>query len=108
MHVCRHIQLLSKQSHGQISVYEAITGHYAIGNHPKVQPQKLSTQRFCIYENPKGDVWSTQSSEILNDKLKLHLAKFRYKTETITPGLWWHQTRPLQFSLVVHDFGVKY
>ena len=25
-----------------------------------------------------------------------------------TPGLWKHKTRPVQFSLVVDDFGVKY
>ena len=25
-----------------------------------------------------------------------------------TPGLWRHVTKPVQFSLVVDDFGVKY
>jgi hypothetical protein len=25
-----------------------------------------------------------------------------------TPGLWKHQTRPIRFTLVVDDFGVKY
>ena len=25
-----------------------------------------------------------------------------------TPGLWRHVTRPVQFTLVVDDFGVKY
>ena len=24
------------------------------------------------------------------------------------PGLWFHEWRPIQFSLVVDDFGVKY
>ena len=49
-----------------------------------------------------------QSGKISNDKLKLHLAKFLYKPAPITPGLWGHQTCTLQFSLVVHDFGIKY
>ena len=26
----------------------------------------------------------------------------------MVPGLWAHKTRPIQFSLVVDDFGVKY
>ena len=26
----------------------------------------------------------------------------------ITPGLWKHVNRPIQFSFVVDDFGVKY
>ena len=49
-----------------------------------------------------------QSGKIANDKLKLHVYKFWYEQSPITPGLWWHQTRPLQFSLVVDDFGMKY
>ena len=49
-----------------------------------------------------------QAGKIANDKLKLHLAKFGYEPAPITLGLWRHQTRPLQFSLVVDDFGIKY
>ena len=49
-----------------------------------------------------------QSGKISNDKLKLHLENFGHKPETITPGLWRHQKRPLQFSRVVDDFGVQY
>ena len=56
----------------------------------------------------KGMYWLPQSGKIANDKLKLHLDKFGYKPSPITPGLWHHQTRPLQFSLVVDDFGIKY
>ena len=26
----------------------------------------------------------------------------------MVPGLWKHNTRPIQFTLVVDDFGVKY
>ena len=49
-----------------------------------------------------------QAVKIANDKLKLHMAKFGYETAPITQGLWQHQTRPLQFSLVVDYIGVKY
>ena len=49
-----------------------------------------------------------QAGKIANDKLKLHLAEFGYEPAHITPGLWRHQTRALQFSLVVDDFGIKY
>ena len=49
-----------------------------------------------------------QADNIANDKLKVHLSKFGYEPAPITPGLLWHQTCPLQFSLVVDDFGVKY
>ena len=59
-------------------------------------------------EIQKGMYGLPQAGKIANDKLKLHLAKFGYKPAPITLGLWSHQTRPLQFSLVVDDFGIKY
>ena len=50
----------------------------------------------------------TQSGELTNDKLNLHLYIFGYELSPITPGLWQHQTCSLQFSLVVDDFELKY
>ena len=49
-----------------------------------------------------------QAGKIANDKLKLHLSKFGYKPAPKIPDLWLHQNRPLQFSLVLDDFGIKY
>ncbi len=31
-----------------------------------------------------------------------------YTQSKTMPGLWLHKTRPIQFSLVVDDFGLKY
>ena len=50
----------------------------------------------------------TQSSNIANYKLKQNLSKFGYETSPITPSLWWHQTQPIQCSLVLDGFDVKY
>ncbi len=36
------------------------------------------------------------------------LAPFGYFESTNTPGLWYHETRPITFTLVVDNFGVKY
>ena len=49
-----------------------------------------------------------QAGNFSNDKLKLHLEKFGYGQTPVTPSLWRHQIHPLQFSLVVDDFGIKY
>ena len=59
-------------------------------------------------EIQKGVYGISQSGTISNDKMKLHMDKFGYDTAPITPILWWNQTCPLQSSLVVDDFGVKY
>jgi hypothetical protein len=37
-----------------------------------------------------------------------NLAKDGYRPTPHTRGLWTHDTRPISFSLVVDDFGVKY
>ena len=43
-----------------------------------------------------------------NEQLKRFLAPHGYYEVTQTPGLWKHKTRPIQFTLVVDDFRVKY
>ena len=49
-----------------------------------------------------------QAGKIANDTLKLDLENFVYEPAPITPVLCQYQTFPLQFSLVVDDFGIKY
>jgi hypothetical protein len=44
------------------------------------------------------------AQELLADRLKQH----GYTQSKTMPGLWSHKTRPIQFSLIVDDFGVKY
>ena len=70
--------------------------------------RNLAHKGFVYIEIQKGVYGLPQAGKIANDKLKLHLAKFGYDPSPITPGLWWRQTLPLQFSLVVDDFGIKY
>ena len=49
-----------------------------------------------------------QSGRIAYDDLKQNLEPHRYYPSQQTPGLWLHRTRPISFTLVVDDFGVKY
>ncbi len=43
-----------------------------------------------------------------NELLEKRLNKHGYWQSKLVPGLWKHDTRPIQFTLVVDDFGVKY
>ena len=49
-----------------------------------------------------------QTGALANKQLKKFLAPDGYYEVSHTPGLWHHTTRPIQFSLVVDDFGIKY
>jgi hypothetical protein len=54
-------------------------------------------------------VWGLPQAGILaNKQLRGKLAPFGYQECKNTPGLWYHETRPITFTLVVDNFGVKY
>jgi hypothetical protein len=40
--------------------------------------------------------------------LEKRLNKRGYHQSKLVPGLWSHKWRPVQFTLVIDDFGVKY
>ncbi len=54
-------------------------------------------------------MWGLPQAGILaNKRLKRKLAPFGYHECKNTPGLWYHDTNNITFTLVVDDFGVKY
>ena len=49
-----------------------------------------------------------QAGLLANELLEKRLNKNGYKQSKLVPGLWKHDWRPIQFTLVGDDFGVKY
>jgi hypothetical protein len=49
-----------------------------------------------------------QEGILANQLLTRRLAIHGYHQTKFTPGLWRHVTRPIQFTLVVDNFGVQY
>ena len=49
-----------------------------------------------------------QSGLLANELLEKRLNTRGYHQSKLVPGLWKHKWRPVQFTLVVDDFGVKY
>ena len=49
-----------------------------------------------------------QSGLLANELLEKRLKKRGYHQSKLVPELWKHKWRPVQFTLVVDDFGVKY
>ena len=49
-----------------------------------------------------------QAGLLAQELLEKRLEKHGYKQSKHTPGFWTHESRPICFSLVVDDFGVKY
>ena len=56
----------------------------------------------------RGIYGPSQSGKLANDLLKKRLAEEGYFEVQHTPGLFKHKWRPVWFTLVVDDFGIKY
>ena len=56
----------------------------------------------------KGMYGLKQSGLLANELLAKRLNKNGYHQSKLVPGLWVHESRPIQFTLVVDDFGIKY
>ena len=70
--------------------------------------KRLALHGFVHLEMRRA-VWGLPQAGILaNKRLRRKLAPFGYFEHVNTPGLWYHVSRPISFTLVVDDFGVKY
>jgi hypothetical protein len=68
----------------------------------------LAYKGFVHLEMQKA-VWGLPQAGIPANKCLQHkLAPFEYFEHVSTPGLWYHETQPISFTLVVNDFRVKY
>jgi hypothetical protein len=63
---------------------------------------------MVFVEIRKGMYGLPQAGLLAQELLEQRLNKHGYFQSTRTPGLWTHKWRPVQFTLVVDDFGIKY
>jgi hypothetical protein len=68
----------------------------------------LVSDGHIYIEVQKGVYGLPQAGILDNQLLARRLAIHVYHQTKFTPGLWRHLTRPIQFTLVVDDFGVQY
>jgi hypothetical protein len=74
----------------------------------KYELEKLEHNGAAYIEVSKGIYGLPQAGKLANEQLIRHLQPFGYAPVKFTPGLWKHETRNIQFLLVVDDFGVKF
>jgi hypothetical protein len=68
----------------------------------------LVSDGHVYVEVQKGMYGLPQAGIIANQLLAHRLATHDYHQTKFTPGLLRHVTRPIQFTIVVDDFGVQY
>ena len=68
----------------------------------------IATNGYVYVEIRRALFGLKQSGMLANKQLSKVLNREGYHAARHTPGLWLHKTRPISFTLVVDDFGVKY
>jgi hypothetical protein len=69
----------------------------------------LATKDGYVFVAVKRGMYGLPNAGILaQELLEKRLNKHGYHQSKYTPGLWTHESRPICFTLVVDDFGVKY
>jgi hypothetical protein len=70
--------------------------------------KKLAYNEY-VHLEMRCAIWGLPQAVILvNKRLCCKLAPFGYFKHVNTSGLWYHESRPIYFTLVDDSFGVKY
>ena len=78
-----------------------VIAHYKLND-------KVDNKGFVYVRCEKGMYGLPHAGIIAQNLLEKRLATKGYFQSTKTPGFWKHESRPICFSLIVDDFGVKY
>jgi hypothetical protein len=68
----------------------------------------LDPDGWVYFEIRQGCYGLPQAGILTNDLLRTRLKAKGFYEAASTPGLWCHKWRPIQFCLIVDDFGVEY
>ena len=68
---------------------------------------KSAQNGWIYFEILRGCYGLPQSGRLANDLRRTRLEKAGYYEAATTPGLWSHKWRPVQFVLLVDNFGIK-
>ena len=75
----------------------------------KYNELKYVNEYGYVYCEITGTMYGlSQADQIAHLNLVKHLKPHEYFASKQTPGLWFHKTKPIEFTLVVDNFRIKY
>ena len=80
---------------------QEIIEHYGLDD-------KADDKGYIFCKVNRGMYGLPQAGKLAQDRLSKSLNEVGYYQSKITPGYWKHAWRPISFTLVVDNFGVKY
>ena len=74
----------------------------------KYKLRELVDDNNCLYIEVTKGMYGLPHADIpAQQQLEKRLNQHAYHQSSIIPDFWTHESRPISFPLVVHDFGVK-
>eukprot|EP00984_Skeletonema_dohrnii_P011431 scaffold4568_cov78-Skeletonema_dohrnii-CCMP3373.AAC.1 len=99
------------QETGKMMKYRQLIRHPTLGKDWRISGANefgRLAKGYVYVKVTKGMYGLPQSGLLANELLEQRLNEAGYHQSKLVPGLWKHDWRPIQFTLVVDDFGVKY
>ncbi|EJK74184.1 hypothetical protein THAOC_04150, partial [Thalassiosira oceanica] len=100
VHDHRYLQLLPQHAHEAFRVCQTRAQRHSRGGYQRIPPSREGPMDGHVYVKVRKGMYSLPQAGILAQELLL--------SKPSGPCLWLHKWRPIQFSLVANDFGVKY
>eukprot|EP00804_Cyclotella_cryptica_P018787 CCRYP_007257-RA/>CCRYP_007257-RA protein AED:0.37 eAED:0.37 QI:0/0/0/1/0/0/4/0/264 len=72
-----------------------------------IQNTSIQTGRLLVHSCTASHLWTSTSRHLGKQTPQKYLNTHGYFQSKLVPGLWNHKQRPIQFSLVVDEFGIK-
>ena len=99
-------EFLPRYPVGQVRIHENARQLDPTEIHQREQPHVKIKNGYLYMEILRG-MYGLPQAGVLANKLLKECLLHGYHETTHTPGLFYHETRPIWFTLVVDDFGIK-
>ncbi len=109
LHDNGHLQLLTHDTFALSWIHLNKIKWHPQWSSRRIQAQIESHQKWQhLHQSQVWHVQPTISRVIGHQTPQKYLSKHGYRQSKLLPGLWKHDTRPIQYTLVVDNFGVKF
>ena len=71
--------------------------------------EQMATKDGSVYIEVRRGIYGLPQAGLLAQEQRIeHLKDHGYYQSKLVPGLWHHETRPINFALIIDNCGVKY
>ena len=90
-------------------IYAHKTQWYLTWSNQQIQVDgHFKPQWICLHQNQKSHVWCNTSRINCTRAVRKKVHQAGYHQDKYVPSLWYNEWHPVQYTLIIDDFSVKY